>query len=214
MCGKFFSSPRATHNQNQPNNMNLKNCKILGYFSMPSPQMAEHNPAAYSLAMANMPTNSGCCAHCGTGIIHHVMVRTEDGNTAFIGTSCAEKVGADPVALRSRISTAERERREAARVAAMEKWDAEQQAKREAAERAKYARLEHVGWVVDMLREFGSDFHKSLAAQLETRPLTGNQAYYVAKATSPTGRRNKKNASAWDAVIDLCMADFPPTKNN
>ena len=48
--------------------------------------------------------------------------------------------------------------------------------------------------------------HASLAAQLSRGPLSSRQAEYVAKATSSTGRRNKRNADAFDAVFERCIA--------
>ena len=68
-------------------------------------------------------------------------------------------------------------------------------------------RREVVGDIVDMLNRLGEDFYSSLATQLEERPLSQRQAFFVAKATSCTGRRNKKNAEAWDAIEERCMME-------
>jgi len=82
----------------------LANAQVIGFFSMPSSMLAEHNPTAYYMAMADMPRNAGTCSHCGTGIMHHVIIRDVEGKTRFIGSQCAEKVGIDPEALRLRKS--------------------------------------------------------------------------------------------------------------
>jgi hypothetical protein len=82
----------------------LANATVIGFFSLPSPSLAEHNPSAYYNAMANSPSGAGTCSHCGTGIVHHVVIRDESGKTRFIGTQCAEKVGIDPEAIRLRKS--------------------------------------------------------------------------------------------------------------
>ncbi len=126
----------------------LERATIVGFFSIPSPTLAEHNPSAYAAAMAGLPEGSGSCSHCGMGIRHHVVIRDEDGGERFIGCMCAEKVGVPKA-------------REAIR-------------------------------------------YRMTTEQLAFRPLSFRQAEYVAKATSATGRRNKRNAEAFDAVIDLC----------
>jgi uncharacterized protein (DUF3820 family) len=104
--------------------MNLSKATILGFFSMPSPSLAEHNPSAYYNAMADMPRGAGTCAHCGTGIMHHVVVRDENGKTHFIGTQCAEKVGLDKECLRLKMSREEIAARDAARAEELAKFDA------------------------------------------------------------------------------------------
>jgi len=74
--------------------MSLKNTKIVGFFSLPSQSLAEHNPSAYNNAMAAAPAGAGACSECGTGILHHVVITDLDGsNRRFIGSDCALKVG-------------------------------------------------------------------------------------------------------------------------
>lgn len=141
------------------------------------------------------------------GIRHHVVIRDENGSERFVGTSCAEQIGCDVQQVRCRMTDEQREARDARRQQAREAWQIAKQ--KEEDERAALIakRRESVGHLVDMLRGFGGDFYLSLAAQLEVRPLSYRQAEYVAKATSATGRRNKRNAESFDAVIDLCTAD-------
>jgi ribosome-binding protein aMBF1 (putative translation factor) len=188
--------------------MDLKNAKIIGFFSMPSPHLAAHNPSAYSNAITGLPAGAGSCYHCGTAILHHVVVREATGEVRLIGTTCAERVGLNVKQVRYRITDEQLAAQNARRAAAED----ERQRKRREAEEALAlqiaTRREHVGFLVDMLREKGGYFYESLADQLEVRPLSERQALYVAKATSDTGRRNKKNAEAFDAVIGLCVDDF------
>jgi uncharacterized protein (DUF3820 family) len=102
----------------------LANAQVIGFFSMPSPTLAEHNPTAYYMAMADMPSGAGSCSHCGTGIMHHVIIRDETGKTRFIGTQCAEKVGIDPEALRLRKSREQINAEKAAREEYLTTFDA------------------------------------------------------------------------------------------
>jgi len=185
----------------------LANAQVVGFFSLPSPMMAEHNPSAYCNAMASAPAGSGSCSHCGNGIIHHVVIRDEDGTTRFIGSDCALKVGVSRESVRYRLTSEQIAARDARRSAECEEWQRKRQAEEDARAALIAARREKVGDLVDMLRSFGGDFFGSLADQLEIRPLSGVQASYVAKATSATGRRNKKNAAAFDAVWDRCCEE-------
>lgn len=77
--------------------MNLKCVHVVGFFSLPSASLAEANPTAYSLAVAAAPAGAGSCAHCGTGILHHVIVEDGSGVRSFIGTDCAQRVGDESV---------------------------------------------------------------------------------------------------------------------
>ena len=99
------------------------------------------------------------------------------------------------------------------------KRDAERAQRREAAEIRYQERMaekrmlivkrrEVVGDIVDMLNRLGGDFYSSLASQLAEHPLTQGQAFFVAKVTSSTGRRNKKNAETWDAIEEKCMMEI------
>jgi hypothetical protein len=187
----------------------LERATIVGFFSIPSPALAEHNPAAYTAAIAGLPDGAGSCSHCGLGILHHVVIRDEDGKQRFIGTTCAEKVGVPKVreAVRYRMTSEQLAARDAERESKREAWQIEQQKRQDEKAALLAKRRETVGHLVDMLRNFGGDFYLSLAEQLEFRPLSFRQAEYVAKATSATGRRNKRNAESFDAVIAVCTAD-------
>ena len=182
----------------------LRNSKVIGFFSLPSHMMAEHNPRAYSDAMRSAPQHSGTCSHCGTGILHHVVIQDEDGTKRFIGSDCALKVGVSPESVRYRMTSEQIAVRDAKRATEHAEWQRKRDLEEDARLTTIAARREKVGGLVDMLRELGGEFYSSLADQLENRPLSIRQGEYVAKATSATGRRNKKNAIAFDSVWDLC----------
>ena len=174
--------------------MNLVTAQIIGYWSEPSPAIAEHNPAAYNRLMAEAPAGAFSCAHCGAAIRHHVIVRDDAGKLRCIGSQCADRVGLDGALVRRRMTTAEAKARNDAadaRSAAAEAARAERLARR----------YELVGDIIELLERQDSDFHKSLADQLRHGPLSTRQAAYAVKAASDTGRRNKKNADAWDDVL-------------
>lgn len=179
-------------------NSSLRNASVIGFFSIPSPSLAEHNPSAYNTAVAALPAGAGCCSQCGMGIIHHIVIRDEAGAVRFIGTDCAKKIGGEVEAAVRVRKTSEELAAIAARDAARDAAWRESEARRleaEAANREKFADL------IAILEAKGSEFHSSLAAQLISRGrLSWKQAPYVAKATSETGRRNKKNAAAWDEI--------------
>lgn len=77
--------------------MNLKCVHVVGFFSLPSLSLAEANPSAYNAAMQAAPVGAGTCAHCGTGIRHHVIVEDAAQVRSFIGGDCATRLGSDEV---------------------------------------------------------------------------------------------------------------------
>jgi len=175
----------------------LRSARIIGYYSLPSPFLCEHNPEAYNRALSQAPEGAGTCSQCGMGLIHHAIIE-QDGKRRLVGLDCAQKVGADPQLIRQRMTTEQR----AALDARNAQWDAKRrQAEQERNER-RAERTERHGEIIALLRATGSDFHASLADQLAERPLSDRQALFVAKATSATGRRNKGNAEAWDTIIN------------
>jgi uncharacterized protein (DUF3820 family) len=85
----------------------IRTAEIIGYYSLPSPSLAEHNPTAYNLALLSAPRNAGYCSHCGMGIIHHVIICDENGVVRAIGSDCATKVGLDAAQIRTKRTHAE-----------------------------------------------------------------------------------------------------------
>ena len=160
----------------------------------------------------NLPAGAGSCSHCGMGIIHHVVIRDENKRERFIGSMCAEKVGVPRAqeAIRYRMTSEQIAARDAKRASEREAWHIAEQKRQDEKAARLAARRESIGHIVDMLRNFGGAFYLSLAEQLEFSSLSYRQAECVAKATSTTGRRNKRNAESFDAIIELCTADIKP----
>jgi hypothetical protein len=186
--------------------MNLTNATVIGFFSLPSPSLAERNPAAYSTAMAEAPKGAGTCAHCGTGILHHVIVSVA-GEIAFIGCMCAEKVGGPTVkrCVREKLTSDQMAEREAAAEARRAEWRKVED-ERKAALAARYDMLKDI---ITTLEAQKTEFHSSLASQLRIGSLSSRQAEFVCKAVvGDTGRRNKKNAAEWDLVYDKCTQEW------
>lgn len=174
------------------NASDLRTAEVVGFFSLPSPSLAEYNPAAYNSAMADAPAGSGSCAFCGNGIRHHVVV-IAGGRRAFIGTDCAARIGGTVgECVRQGVTSAKKAERDAyyARLSADR---AEQE--RQHAELAA-SRKERFVDVISALQAQGTEFHRSLAEQLSHGSLSDRQARYALKAIF--GRRNKRNAEFWD----------------
>jgi hypothetical protein len=212
---------------NPPKNMSknkLKNVTIIGFFSMPSPSLAEHNPAAYNNLMKNIPWEHGAgqCSHCGMGILHHVVIKDETGQTRFIGTQCAEKVGCDSTALKYRRTTEEQAAIDAkrdARNAILEKLSAERDIK-------KAEHLARVGYIITMMESKIAElkksadetndpwthktinFYSSLLESLKIGTVSEKQANYIAKATSATGRQTNSNFKEWYRIIAKCAGYY------
>jgi len=191
--------------------MNLKSLRIIGFVSMPSRSLQDANPQAYHAAVSDIVKqlpNAGTCAHCGMGIIHNVVVKDADGVTHCIGTDCAERIGADPVAVRQRITTEEREAREARMDAERAAYRAECEARAAAAaaRKAAFADILTALRSAEAYNPTRETFSESLANQLEARPLSDKQAHYAAKFVTGDNRRTKANAAAWDAIVERVTA--------
>ena len=177
-------------------NTPLRTARIVGFFSIPSPSLAEHNPSAYNNLVSNLPAGCGVCSQCGMGIMHHIVIVDEAGVRRFIGSDCAEKIGLDREAVKHRLTDEEVAARQARRDARKAEFDAAVAAR----EAVEAERRERFADILAILAAQNSEFHSSLASQLIQGPLSWRQAMFVAKATSETRRRNKRNAAAWDEV--------------
>jgi hypothetical protein len=208
--------------------MNLRKASVIGFFSLPSPSAAEHNPAGYTLAMQSAPKGAGSCAQCGMGILHHVVIRTEDGKTAFIGSDCAMKIGGEVAEqTRSRLTAdqlAERNAKKDAQIKAY--WAEEETNKLNTIARWESVRelvIKLIGrdleqaWFQDFLAGkathhgyfstnlHGSvvdtnQFHHAMAAELIRGQLTERMAFCTAKLI--LGRRVKKNSEEFDTLCE------------
>jgi len=211
--------------------MNLKKASVIGFFSLPSPSVAEHNPTGYTLAMQSAPKGSGSCAQCGMGIIHHVVIRTEDGKTAFIGSDCAIKIGGDVAEqTKSRLTADQLADRKAKKDAQIKAYWAEEETNKLNTiarwESVKQLVIKLIGsdleqaWFQDFLDGkashhgfFSTDnfrsivntnqFKNAMAAALIKNQLTNNMAFYTTKLI--LGRRVKKNANEFDALYETLI---------
>lgn len=184
----------------------LKDARIIGYYSLPSRSLAEHNPTAYMNALASAPQGAGSCWACGRGLTHHVIIKDDSNTTRLIGTDCAQKVGIDSDALRMRLTSVELAELRAKRKTQADISAAERLAEQTAYVRDCMRRIERIADIYERLICWRSSFAQSLAQQLlNYGRLSFRQADYVAKMLcSDTGRRNKKNAADWDLMIDRC----------
>jgi hypothetical protein len=186
--------------------LNLTNAVVVGFFSLPSPSLAEHNPSAYNIAMASAPEGAGSCAHCGTGIIHHVIVRLDDNRRVFVGSSCAEKVGNEKVqrCVRERLTAEQIDANDEARRIKVEarRRAGDELIARVAQERA--VRAEQLKDIIEPLEALGTEFHSSLASQLRLGSLSPRQAEYAVKGI--LGRYSKRVADQWDDIYERCVA--------
>lgn len=211
----------------------LKSARVIGFFSLPSPSLAEANPSAYASAMADAPRGAGSCSHCGMGILHHVVIRDGDGVVRFIGSDCAMKVGEESVrrSVRERLTTEQIEARDAKRQAEVDAYHAKVASNRA----ATLARWDAVGDLVDALigsnlsatwrSEFlagpaqcdGHLIANCYATSVDTNSFPAAMAAALIRGErfSPrmaectakciVGRRTKKTAAAFDALFDrLC----------
>lgn len=62
--------------------------KLVGFWSMPS-----QSSAAYEVGMQTRPSCcNGMCNHCGTGIVHHYIIKDAEGRNFVVGSSCIDKL--------------------------------------------------------------------------------------------------------------------------
>lgn len=187
--------------------MNLEQAKVIGFFSLPPASLSETNPTAYNNAWAGAPKGAGTCAHCGTGILHHVIVETPEAGRACIGTVCADKIGGEP----QRCAKA---KKTSAEMAVLDARNEESRANylAEMAEYDDFLEARHAKFldIIKVLKAQGTQFHDSLAEQLVSGSLTYNQARYVAKAMF--GRQTKNNQDEYEAVIERCIEEADVTE--
>lgn len=187
--------------------LDLANAVVIGFFSLPSPSLTEHNPSAYSAAMREVPAGAGSCQHCGTGIMHHIVIRI-GAKRYFIGRDCANRVGSPMVrrCVRERMTAEQIEER--TRVAA--ESQAAYRAERERLESERAAalqiRFESLRDIIEPLEAKGTEFHSSLASQLRSGSLSPRQAEYAVKGVLNC-RYSKRVAEQWDAIYERCVSD-------
>jgi hypothetical protein len=107
---------------------------FVAYWEMPSQGLQAANPEAYNNALRGAPRTGepdalsvrvGACHHCGTGIIHHYILRTPTGRTFIVGSDCVYKIAPKTEVakrvrdhVRERVNAAQRAKRDLQRAAA------------------------------------------------------------------------------------------------
>lgn len=190
----------------QTTGLDLANAVVIGFFSLPSASLAERNPSAYNAAMREVPAGAGSCQHCGTGILHHVVIRI-DADRFFIGRDCASRVGSPMVrrCVREGLTAEQIAKRTADAEASQEAYRIErarQEAEREAMLQIRFESLRDI---IEPLEAKGTEFHSSLASQLRSGSLSSRQAEYAVKGV--LGRYSKRVAEQWDSIYERCVAE-------
>lgn len=206
--------------------MDIGPYSYAGFWSFPSPDLAEKNHHAYQLAMADMPRDlvGGCgtCSHCGMAISNVHIVRSASGKRFGVGCDCVQKTGDKALGDRAKVEQAKHERdlrrarQEARREKNRQQWLARvcndrgetnaQRLERESAERqaAHEARLRaatRFEWLAAVLRESGGNWCQSVAADLSSgRVLTGRALAIACDIYSKRAGRSGSKAYAEAAL--------------
>lgn len=187
--------------------LDLASAVVIGFFSLPPASLAEHNPSAYNAAMREAPKGAGSCQHCGTGIMHHVVIRigTEQ---YFIGRDCANRVGSPMVrrCVREQMTAEQIEQREAEAIASQAAWRIAEDKREAERAAALQIRFESLRDIIEPLEAKGTEFHSSLASQLRQGSLSPRQSEFVCKAIF--GRYSKRVAEQWDSIYERCQAEW------
>jgi hypothetical protein len=189
--------------------------RVVGYYHLPHASLASENPEAYRNALLGAPEGAGTCAHCGTGILHNVVVETEDGLRHCIGTECAQKVGNPTMErlVRDRMTSSqldEEERRfklsqekEEARLKPFKDWMSGQIKDEDVVKVLQFLKV--AGWPEGAL--YGNAFYQSLHHELSNSgSLTHRQAECAIKGL--LGRETKKNATDWERIYQAITRKF------
>jgi hypothetical protein len=193
-------------NQAETLGLDLANAVVVGFFSLPSPSLAEQNPGAYNAAMRDIPAGAGSCRHCGTGILHHVIIRIGT-DRFFIGRDCANRVGSPMVrrCVREKLTAEQIEQRETGAKASQAAWRAAEDKREAERATALQTRFESLRDIIEPLEAKGTEFHLSLASQLRSgAALSPRQAEYAVKGI--LGRYSKAKAEQWDSIYERCVA--------
>lgn len=212
--------------------------RLVGVWSAPSTSVLEVNPTAYNLAMASAPRSCrGTCDHCGTGIIHHFIIRDSRRNDFVVGSSCVEKVGDAKLmkaceAKQREMAKAKREAKreaemQARHAAAMAELDAQRarnggltdaevaQQEREQAEQARQDQREEAAeYFIVALEENDTDFARSVARDLRngSLPYGGGKKILIKIATKYHSGASRVNSKAYDAELDKADVAFEGLK--
>jgi hypothetical protein len=85
--------------------------RFAGSISLPPTSMGEQNTAAFNSKMAEAQAMArkagvrlGACDHCGTGIMHHAVIRDSTGKSFVVGFDCVRKTNDASLADRAEVS--------------------------------------------------------------------------------------------------------------
>lgn len=74
--------------------------EFVGSILLPSSTFAEHNPSAYQANLKEAHSEAsrhgvrlGSCNHCGTGLMHHCIIRDSKDVRFVVGNVCVQKTG-------------------------------------------------------------------------------------------------------------------------
>lgn len=200
--------------------------KLVGMYSIPSPSLGEHNPAAYQAALQAMPrdVSVGSCDYCGTPLTHNFIIRSHDGKKSVVGCDCVDKVG--DAGLRNAIKLQKSEARREARLAERQaKFEAEQDEQRQRNGGKTDAELRHEAFaareaalkaglqdIADMLRPisdqlaranggFARDMTRILNSG-EVNQLSRNMRNIALDIAAKQQSGSRKNSKAFNAARD------------
>lgn len=193
--------------------------RCVGVASIPSPSMAEQNPAAYQNAMRDMPRGYGIgsCAFCGMPLIHNFLINSADGHKFVVGSECVAKTRDKGLGQVVKVQIA-RMRREAnrAKVAAereanRKKW-LEDNAERLAAEAAERDAREAARQIE--LANTRSKWEFMLPYLQSDSPFVSNMRDMIEQGEAPHGRaamilgeiyakaHGRRGSKAYDDALD------------
>ncbi len=212
--------------------------RLTGIWSAPSRGILEANPSAYNSMMEERPSYCRMvCDHCGTGIIHHFVLRDAKGKKFSVGSSCIDKLGQEELVtqaqklererqrkLRQERAEKRREEREAKYQAELDaqreknggKTDhelkVEERAEREDALEDKYFELSEP--IVKLLKKAGGDFCKSISRDLRGgRTPSGNGKTIVIEIMAKQDSGARKNSKQYKESLPKMQELFESVEN-
>lgn len=199
--------------------------RFVGIWSAPSKSLCEHNPEAYNNQMRSAPECCHfSCDHCGTGIMHHCIIKDAEGKLFSVGTDCVAKTEHTEIISKVKLALkkkarADREAKLRAKQAANQAaYEAELQAERDTnggltdfevaqnkAQAVRQNKLALAGEitapVVSILEQSGGDFCLSIArAYSEGSAPTYRAKHIVIEIVAKQAGR--KGSKAYEAALD------------
>lgn len=208
--------------------------KIIGYWSAPSKSLQEHNPNAYNMAMSSRPKCCNlCCEHCGTGIMHHCIIKSADHKIFSVGSDCVAKTHDSKLIsqVKARKNKVARERaaekRAAAQLARQEARAIELQAERdrnggltdyEAEQAERMRQLEELtsrnakiaAPIINVLQQQNSNFCDDIIRSIKNGHSISSRAQEIITEimTKQYGRKNSKKYDAHYDEMDALVTEI------